>query len=341
MRIQMKKIFVLILVFYSAAFAGGFSKVGTAAAQFLKIGVGARSAALGGTFAAINNDVDALYWNPAGIASIDEASISVSHTTWIAEISHNFAGVVIPIGSQEAIGLSAIGLTAPEQEITTVENPGGTGIYYKVGDYAFGVSYARNLTDRFAFGVTVKYIQQNLYNETASGFALDLGTSMKTGFYGMTIAMAASNFGTNLKLEGTDLISTADINKSLSGDYNPSSNLTTEEYPLPLNFRVGVALNIVGTDEGIIVTDKHRFTLAVDGNHPNDNNERANIGSEYSYDETFFLRAGYKINYDIEKWSFGAGIKTSIAGKLISVDYALADYNDFGTVSRFTVGLRF
>lgn len=337
----MKKIFILIVVFYSAAFAGGFSKVGTAAAQFLKIGVGARSAALGGTFAAINNDVDALYWNPAGIAAIDEASVSVSHTTWIAEIAHNFAGVVVPIGSQESIGISVIGLNAPEQEITTIENPEGTGIYYKVGDYAFGVSYARYLTDRFAFGLTVKYIQQNLYNETASGFALDLGTTMKTGFYGLTIAMAASNFGTNLKLEGTDLISTADVNTTLSGDYKPSSNLATEEYPLPLNFRVGVALNILGTGEGVVLTDKHRLTLAIDGNHPNDNNERANIGTEYSFDETFFLRAGYKINYDIEKWSFGAGVKTSIAGKLISIDYALADYNDFGTVSRFTVGLRF
>ena len=47
------------------------TKVGTTSAQFLKIGVGAKAIAMGGTFVAQANDLSALYWNPAGLAYHD------------------------------------------------------------------------------------------------------------------------------------------------------------------------------------------------------------------------------------------------------------------------------
>ncbi len=334
-------LFIILISLPVNNYCQGFSKVGTAAAQFLKIGVGARAMGMGETFAAVANDVTALYWNPAGITNLQSISVGVSHSQWFAEIFHNYAGMVIPLGDSDALGISAISLTTGEQEVTTVEQPDGTGVFYNVNDIAFGLSYARSLTDRFSVGLTVKYIQQSAYNESANTIAIDLGTYLRTGFHNLVIAMCVSNFGGNMQLEGRDLIALADLNKGISGEYNPDARLKTESWSLPLNFRVGIAMDIVGGKDPLIQSEYHRFTMALDGNHPNDNNERVNIGGEYSWNETFFARLGYKINYDIENWTFGAGVKLNLGGQALSFDYALVDYNDLGKVSRISIELGF
>jgi hypothetical protein len=339
----MRKIITLIIIITLpvGGLCGGFSKVGTAAAQFLKIGVGARAAGMGETFVAVANDVNALYWNPAGIANLKSISVGVSHSQWFAEIFHNYAGMAIPLSESDVLGLSAISLSTNEQEVTTVEQPEGTGVFYDVSDIAIGLSYARALTDRFSVGLTVKYIQQTAHNVLANTVALDIGTYLRTGFHNLVIAMSVSNFGGNMQLEGRDLIILADINKGISGEYNPDARLKTEPWPLPLNFRVGIAMDIVGGIDPFLQSKYHRFTMALDGNHPNDNNERVNIGGEYSWNDTFFARFGYKINYDVERWTFGAGVKLNVGSQQVGFDYALVDYYDLGKVSRFSLELRF
>jgi hypothetical protein len=339
----MKKIFTLLLIVSLPAlsFAGGFSKVGTAVAQFLKIGVGARAVGMGETFAAVANDVSTLYWNPAGITNLKTVSVGVSHSQWFADISHEYFALVVPLSTSDVIGVSAIALNTGEQEVTTVEQPDGTGIYYDVSDVAIGLTYSRALTDRFSVGLTVKYIQQTLYNETANTVAVDIGTYLRTGFHNLVVAMCISNFGGSMQLEGNDLIALIDINGGISGEYNPDARLKTESWPLPLNFRVGIAMDFVGGEDPIVSSEQHRFTVAIDGNHPNDNNERVNFGGEYGWDETVFARIGYKMNYDVEDWTFGVGFKFNISNQQVGFDYALVDYNDLGKVSRFSLELNF
>jgi Uncharacterised protein family (UPF0164) len=339
----MKKLIIILIViaFQTAGFAGDFSKVGTAAAQFLKIGVGARAMGLGGSFTALANDVSTLYWNPAGITNFSGFSLAVTHTEWFADISHDFAGIVYPLSSSDVIALHVIALNTGEQEVTTVTQPEGTGIYYDVSDLAIGLSYARALTDRFSVGLTVKYIQQNLYNESANTFAIDMGTYLRTGFHDLIIAMNMSNFGGNMQLDGRDLITITDVNNQVSGNYNPDARLKTEPWPLPLTFRVGVAMNFVGGDDPIIASDQNRFTLAVDGVHPNDNTEKVNVGGEYAWNEMVFARVGYRINYDVEKWTFGVGLKMNIGSQCVGFDYALIDFHDLGKISQFSLEVGF
>ena len=135
----MKKIIILLLavIIQTAGTAGDFSKVGTVSAQFLKIGVGARAMALGGSFTALANDVSTLYWNPAGITNLNGFSFAVSHTEWFADISHDFAGVVYPLSSSDIIALNVVALNTGEQEVTTVTQPEGTGVFYDVSDLAY------------------------------------------------------------------------------------------------------------------------------------------------------------------------------------------------------------
>ena len=200
----MKKILTIFIILSVpiTGFAGGFSKVGTAVAQFLKIGVGARAVGMGESFAAVANDASTLYWNPAGITNLKTISVGVSHSQWFADISHDYAGLIIPLSTSDVIGISAIALNTGEQEVTTVEQPDGTGIFYDVSDVAVGLTYSRSLTDRFSVGLTVKYVQQTLYNEVANTIAIDLGSYLKTGFHNLVIAMCISNFGGNMQLEG-------------------------------------------------------------------------------------------------------------------------------------------
>ncbi|MFA6027234.1 MAG: PorV/PorQ family protein, partial [Ignavibacteriaceae bacterium] len=339
----MKRLAIVLMIISLpiSSYCGGFSKVGTAAAQFLKISAGARPMGMGETFVAVANDVSTLYWNPAGITNMDKISVGASHTQWFAEIFHNYAGMVIPLSESDGLGISVQSLSTNEQEVTTVEKPDGAGIYYSVNNVAIGISYARKLTDLFSVGVTAKYIQEDLFNESANTFALDIGTYLKTGFHNLVIAMCVSNFGGNMQLEGRDLIQLADINKNISGEYNPDARLKTEPYSLPLNFRVGVSMDLFGGSDPFFSSGEHRWTVALDGNHPNDNVERVNFGSEYSWDETVFARVGYKFNYDVENWTFGGGVKLNLGGQAVSVDYALVDYKDLGKVSRISLELGF
>ncbi|NOX64751.1 MAG: hypothetical protein GXO85_02875 [Chlorobi bacterium] len=97
---------------------------------------------------------------------------------------------------------------------------------------------------------------------------------------------------------------------------------------------------ICGGDDPVIPSESNRFTLAFEGTHLNDNNERFNVGAEYSWTETVFLRAGYKINYDSENWAFGVGINIPLGGQNIVFDYAYIEFKYLGNVSQFSLELR-
>ena len=332
---------ILLFVAHTTTVFAGFSKVGTASAQFLKIGIGARPAAMGEAYAALANDASALYWNPAGLTQLRQRSLAVSHTEWFAGIAHDFIGIVLPYGSSAAFGLSVITLNTGEQEVTTVRQPEGTGINYDVSDIAIGLTYARSLTDRFSAAITVKYVRQNAYNESASAVAFDLGTMLDTGYRGLKVGMCMSNFGGSMQLDGRDLIASTDLDREITGNYNTDARLKTEPWPLPLNFRVGLAMDLVGDSRTFLPMDSHRLTLAIDGNHPNDNEERVNFGVEYAWREIFFARAGYKSNYDVEDWTYGFGLKLDVGSTNLNFDYALVDFKDLGKVSRFSLGFDF
>ncbi len=161
----MKRILIiLIILLLSCASTGlAFEKTATTSAPFLKIGSGARALGLGGSFVAQSGDVSALYWNPAGIASISRPTLSGTHLEWIGGLSHDFVGFVTPF-SNGTLGVSGIFLNSDEIEITTMYEQDGTGLYYDTSDMALGLTYSRFLTDRFALGMTTRYIHQSLYD---------------------------------------------------------------------------------------------------------------------------------------------------------------------------------
>lgn len=315
------------------------NKSGTAAAQFLKIGVGARPMALGGAYVAATNDAYSLYWNPAALTKVKNITIAGVYTNWFADIKHQFLAFILPINENSGIGFQATFLNMDDMEITTIENPHGTNEYFEAYDLSLGVSYAVRLTDFFALGLTGKYIEQTIYNESASSFALDIGSILDIPYRGLRLGMRMANFGSKMQLDGRDLIREFDLNPENTLNVGVESRLKTEPWDLPLIFQVGVAMDIVGDKESFLPSEDNRVTVSIDGSHPTDSPEYASFGLEYEYNKLIALRSGYRLNRDTEKLFYGVGLKIPSGNSSFDFDYALASYDDLDYVHIFSASL--
>ena len=305
-----------ILIPSLAGAAEIFDKVATFDGQFLKIGVGARAAAMGGAFVGVADDATALYWNAAGIARIDpeKSELSINHANWPAELSFDQIGYVFHLKRfPGAFGVSARALSMDPMVETTAYQPDpnvGTGRTFDAGMMAVGVTYARSFTDKFSAGLTANMIHEGLADLSQQSFAFDIGTLYDVGTLGMKIGMAISNIGGQMKF-------------------------IEKEARIPGIFRVGTSATLLqGADQKLIGS----FEFS----HPPDNAERLNLGGEYMFHRFVFLRGGYNFNYDTEGIAGGMGFHfpVSIAGQA-DVDYAYTDMKELGGAHRFTLKFLF
>ena len=167
----MNRLIKMILFFFifaafniNAQIVDNVSKRGTTAAQFLKVSQGARAAGMGSAFVAVADDASSMFWNVAGIARQDNNTVIFDHTQWIAGLSYNFIAGSINLGNFGTIGMSFIGSNYGEMNVTTIDEPDGTGSVFTVSDVAVSVGWAINLTDNFSIGFNPKVIQQTIWN---------------------------------------------------------------------------------------------------------------------------------------------------------------------------------
>jgi hypothetical protein len=313
-------------------------KVGQAGMQFLKIGVGARAVAMGESFTAIGRDVNAIFWNPAGLAYVTDREVTFSHTNWIADISHEAVAAAMNFGRVGVFGVSFVTMNYGDFHYSSVDLTGASeygytggkrfgGDTFNVGEYAVGLAYSRSFTEKFSLGARVQYVYQSLGNSDVvirgkeynvknevSEVAFDFGTLYYTGIKDLRLGMSVQNFSQDMKYQ-------------------------LEEFPMPLTFRVGLAMNMMSWWG---MEDDQNLTLSVDALHPRDYTERVHVGMEYWLQDFIALRGGYKFNYDEEGLTAGAGINYSMSGFGLLLDYAYGSFGDaFGSVHRFSVGLTF
>ncbi len=330
-------ILLCILLIVTMSYGGG-SKVGTTAAQFLKMEIGARGLAMGSAFVATADDATATFWNPAGLARLMSTEVSVHQVNWLANMELKYGNIVIPAGDNK-FGFFISTLNYGEWDVTTIDSPQGTGEKFGAQDLALGISYARSLTDRFSFGATIKYITQRIWHMNASAMAFDIGTMFKTQLKGLRIGMSFSNFGSKMTMLGKDAKVFHDVGPEIEGnDEQINAYLETEEWDLPLSFRVGVAMDVIDNSYSKLI-------LAVDTIAPNDNLEYVNTGFEYGLKKFLFLRAGYKSLFlqDSETGlTLGTGIHYAITNKVkFKFDYAYADFGRLENIQYFSLGFEF
>ncbi|NOZ08049.1 MAG: UPF0164 family protein [FCB group bacterium] len=338
----MKKTILLIGILTAFIFAE-FDKVGTTTAQFLKLGVGARALGMGGSFVALADDGSATYWNPAGLANLRSPSLSLYHNPWVLDIKHEYLSMAFPQGRVGTVGFFVSALTMGEKEVTTVNQPEGTGIYYSTLDLAVGASYAMRLSDRFSYGLTLKYIRLSGYNETAGTVAFDLGSILRTNFYDTRIGISLSNFGGELTYSGRDLLHPADIDDDVDGNYSTDADLKTQSWPLPMLIRIGIGCTLIGDEKAVFSGGpSNRLIFALDAVHPNDSPEYLGLGLEYGFRESLYLRCGYRLNHVNEALTFGAGLTVSLAalGKT-RIDYAVIPMGVFGSSAQLSLEFQF
>ncbi|MDP3444152.1 MAG: PorV/PorQ family protein, partial [Ignavibacteria bacterium] len=203
-----KKLMIIgiLVMLLQPVMAQRVTKTGTTAAKFLSIGIGPRANAMGAAYSSVADDASAMYWNPAGIARISEYQTAFTYTKMFADINVNYFGAVIPAGDIGVFGIGITALNIGEMEVTTEYYPEGTGEKFNAGSYAFGLTYAKYITSDFAVGVTFKYIREGIYNSSAEGFGVDVGTVFTTPFYGIKFASSISNYGSKLQMSGDDLL---------------------------------------------------------------------------------------------------------------------------------------
>ena len=301
----------------------GAQRAGISALTFLKIDVSPRAAAMGGAQTCVTGDGYATNWNPAAMTEIEDLNVTASNTFWVAGINHAFVSAIKPTKKYGSFGLSVVSLTTGKMERRTEFQPNGTGEYFYASNTAVGLHYGKDLTDRFAYGASIKYVNETLAEYTAHTGVLDLGFLYKTDFKDLKFAVTLENFGVNSKLKG-------DYKPDTSFNNNP---VRLESYPAPTLFKIGVSMVPIRHED-------KSLTVIAQLDHPNDNAENIRLGAEFEYKELLYLRAGYKINVkDQVLPTGGVGLRTKVGRHPLMIDYAVDPTLYLGWIHR--VGVSF
>jgi hypothetical protein len=332
------------LLLTSTTFAA-FSKVGTVAAPFLKISVG-RPTGMGDAFTGIADDASAAFYNPAGLAHLDQRQVFFNHISWIAGVNHEYISGILPVSGIGTFGVAITSLSTGDMEQTLIDDPTsparedlGTGLSFDASDMALGVTYARLITDKLAFGFSAKGITERIWDITASGVGLDVGLLYHTGWRSLRLGASVANFGSDMTFGGRNLDF---VDSTLPT--RPQASYKTTPSPLPIMFRFGLGYNLIETDASKLV-------LALDLVHPSDINETVNLGLEYGIAGKYFLRGGYIYNTDLTYqeavgWnqgiSAGAGLAFEpVKGLDLKLDYGYRHQGYMGGTHRVTLGVGF
>lgn len=322
---MMKKILLIILL----SIICSQSQVGTTSANFLGIGLGARAIGMGGAYCSLNIDPSVIYWNPGAIARFNEDKFLMSNTSWLLDTDLYFSTYIKKIDSSKSIGFYWSYLDYGKDEVYTLDDQNGTGLFWDASDLVFGGTYASNLTDRFSFGAGIKYISQNIYNESASTFALDAGLLYTSEDGSFNIGMSISNIGFDMILSGKDLYQIIDIDPDNDGNNQTIvANLNTDYFPIPIIYRMGLSSKKP-------ITDNLKLLSSIDAVIPSDDVEHLNLGFELSYFDRAFLRCGYRKigNSDSEQGlTLGLGTKLYVFGLDFTLNYAYQDFGIFGYI---------
>lgn len=187
----------------SGIFSGSFA--GKYGADFLRIAVGARPAAMGGAFTALADDATSFYWNPSGLTKVGYASLHFDHVPIFDGLAqYNAASLNIGLDAKTALGIGWVrlgvdniprygALQGTRLDRLTSAHYRSTGEplgFFSDSEDAIFVSFGRKdyfewsvgpgfnkifVPMEFSFGMTGKYILHQLDDKKGTGQGLDVG----------------------------------------------------------------------------------------------------------------------------------------------------------------------
>ncbi len=310
-------IIITALVLFSGAadlFAEG--SIGTSGATFLELGVGSRPLAMGEAFTAEINDINSIYYNPAGLGSLRYPAFSVFHNELILDSRFENISLAYPI-YEGWLGVSNSLFWVPVFDKIDVNGETTGKVQFYNGNFTTGYGYDFGA---FYFGGTFKYIYQKIDTLFLSSFAVDLGVLKGMYIYSpfdspirnFHIGFSVLNVGTNAK-----------------------------DDPLPRLLRFGTSykptkwfgINLDMTENFINSSDLYDFTYLFDESF------RVNTGVEFNYMELLYIRGGWRFN-DAGTYSLGFGFNYAIQNTAFSVDTSYSDNGIFGPVYSLSVTIK-
>lgn len=220
MRAKFIIVSILTILFVAQLSFAQSTRAGTAGAMELVLPVGARGIALGGSNLANTADLEAMYWNPAGLSLMKQSvSAMFSHMSYIADISVEYMAVGVNFQGFGSVGLSLKTINFGDISHTTEDAIDGIGTY-SPQFYTLGLTFSRELTDKIHVGATANFISENMMRTSASGFAVTAGIQYKglIAIKGLSVGIALKNLGPDMKYDGADLYRVADAQSTLRGD---------------------------------------------------------------------------------------------------------------------------
>ncbi len=276
---------------------------GATGLAFLKLGVGARAGGLGGAFSAVSDDATATFWNPAGLTYSHRAQVAFTHTEWVQDITNEFLAFIFP-AFRGTIGLSvyANNVGGIERRINPSDEPIGT---VEANDIALGFSYATSINSSLKAGLTVKYLYEKIFIESAAGYAFDFGLIFQPFSNSLRLAVVAQNLGSMDKLRA-------------------------ESINLPKTVRLGVSY-LLDLDEigGTVL-------LTADGVKVIETDFRGGFGVELQFKDRLAVRVGYQTGLSQQAFGGGLGLKIN----RYHLDYGFTPFDsNFGDTHRFSFAI--
>ena len=339
----MSRIFI-VLIFSFVSIYGQYrdipevvTKVATSAANWLKIETSARAIGMGGSHVASGRGVASIPYNPASVAFIENSEAHFSTVNYLAGIQHGVISYGRKMGPSDYVGLHLFYLDSGPMAVTNEYYPDGTGEDFRVLSSSFRVTYARKMTDRLKVGGSLNYIRDVIYEATMQTLAFDIGSNFDTGIYGSILGMSITNFGPEVQYNGESL----HIEVPDTIDVDERVSKITDEFPLPLVFRLGIENEIVGPNSAFMKNPQHSLRNSLDGIKPNDYIVYGTMGLEYSWQNLAFVRMGTHLGHDTAGLSAGAGLRLRLGKISAVVDYAFADYDLLKITHQLSLGIEF
>lgn len=322
-------IVALFLLTFQSVMAGNENRLGTAGAPELLIPVGSRGTALGGAVVANSYGIDAIYWNPAGLAWLEGTEAMAAILPYIADIDVTYFAIGQQIEDFGTLALSVKVVSIGEIVETTDAFPNGTGSIFEPTMVSIGLTFAKAVSTQVNFGITGRYLREDIFQVSASGLSFDFGFTYEPRVYGLTLGLAILNFGPDIVFSGSG------FENAIDGRPLASTEAGAE---LPTSIDIGLAYNFLNQE-------LNSATLSGNFRSNNLSNDNWNSGVEYVYDERYSLRAGYLYSDQEEflyGFSLGAGVSVDLGeDSRLTFEYSWTDTEVFNSNQYFTVKASF
>ena len=295
-------IFIFLMSFWVSGFASGTRTT------FLTHGPSAAAYGRGETATASVDDATDVFYNPASLAYLPSAGVSVSHFPLMDGTRYNYLGVAIPL-KRWAFGFSGVNLCSGDIEVRRTLTDIPSVIQVNEWAYAGTVAYRFKKPFDCAIGVSAKCVSLDLYGYRGSGWGLDTGVSRQW--------------------QGPRLWGNKTVIRSGFSVINivpPSITLISDKETYPVSYHAGVAFDMPVVYR---LVSSDIVSLYLDSRAEEQQALYA-VGVEYAFMNKYILRAG---SFD-DHVTAGFGYKHP----LFRIDYAI-DYSRFAMVSK--VGMSF